>query len=115
MLNNPRWNKVAEPAVFSLESVIAWLEQRPPKKRYNYGNIDGKCLFGQYIAAHGLTWGKGTNNYAKCLADIEVPDNYGAVCARSYISLKRPWTFGAALKRAREVAEKGFRRVPKLS
>jgi len=94
MLYDPEWEVKADP-LLTLESLIAWLEKQPAATRYNYGNCDGRCLYGQYMAAHGVRWmdsGAAESNTAR-----------GDFCSwvYSHVACQRPWTFGAALKRAR--------------
>lgn len=36
---------------FSLESLIAWLEQQPAEERYDF-SVHDKCVWGLYVAAH---------------------------------------------------------------
>lgn len=95
MLYDPKWEVKADP--LSMEGLIAWLEKQPAAKRYNYNNCQGKCLYGQYMAAHGVVWeesGATENRTAR-----------GEFCSLVYgtVASCRPWTFGAALKRARAV------------
>jgi hypothetical protein len=89
MLCDPQWNAAADP--FSLDSLIVWLEKRPASGQYNFHDRRGRCMLCQY------------------LADV-MPQVYWAT---AYIKLTRlnratetlarqtPWTFGAALERAR--------------
>ncbi len=104
MLYNPQWT---QPDVFSLESLIAWLEQQPPKKRYSYMNVEGRCLIGQYLTAHGLAWGHGY--YSDVMPNENFEHNGLMYSCRGYIAAGfrgDAQTFGAALKRARAVLEK---------
>jgi len=94
MLYDPKWTETkADP--LTLESLIAWLEKQPAAKRYGYNNCNGRCLYGQYMASHGVPWdvcGASESRTAR-----------GEFCSLVYdlVASQRPWTFGAALKRAR--------------
>jgi hypothetical protein len=96
MLYDKRWEKPevkADP--FSLESLIAWLERQPADGRYDWANCNGRCLVGLYVAAHGIPW--------KTLFDVK-EDGYDILVGPDRnIAIDEPWTFGAALERARKV------------
>jgi hypothetical protein len=89
MLCDPRWNAETDPC--SLDSLITWLENKPSGTQYNFYDRKGRCLLSQYLAD-------------------AMPKTYWAT---AYIRLTRlapitetlarqtPWTFGAALERAR--------------
>lgn len=86
--------------VFSLESLIAWLEKMPPKAEYDWSRAES-CVLGQWCAANGLEgrqlfdkslelgcWSRGNGQFAEvALGDL------------------RNCTFGAALTRARKAAQ----------
>ena len=76
--------------VFSLESLIAWLEKQPADGEYCYHDLNGHCLICQYLTSHGVDF----HEYGLFM-DSE---------ARTEIAAERPWTFGAALTRARAIA-----------
>jgi len=92
MLFDPRW-KIEKADPYALSTLIAWLEKQPAGARYNYSDCTGRCLLGLYLLAHLVSWSDGS---------------YGALCDRTdwgyNIAAKGPWTFGAALERARAVA-----------
>jgi hypothetical protein len=89
MLCDPQWEVKADP--FSLDGLITWLENKPSGTQYNFHDRRGRCLLCQYLAD-------------------AMPQAYWAT---AYIKLTRlnratetlarqtPWTFGAALERAR--------------
>ena len=88
MLYDPKWqNTTTKPDVFSLESLIAWLETKPAEREYEWANCDGHCLLSQYLAAHGQ---HPVRDYKKLDVDM-----------RAAIACELPYTFGAALDRAR--------------
>lgn len=79
--------KVADP--FSLEALVGWLEKQPGDDAYDYNSF-GNCLMDQYLISAGLCW---MNDYRHFL---DVP-------TRVVIAQRMPWTFGAALERARSL------------
>ena len=96
MLYSPTWTKETKADVFTLASLIAWLETMPPKREYNYYCKEGQCLLDQYLAAHGLA----VRNYiSACHLDFPAGDLVGMRIANGV-----PMTFGAALARARTFA-----------
>jgi hypothetical protein len=98
MLWNKDWEKThikADP--FSLESLIAWVEKQPADTSYNWDSCED-CLVGQYVrAVTGSDSPSGEVIYRELFPDL---DTYFAVCAEA------PWTFGAALDRARRIAKR---------
>jgi hypothetical protein len=88
MLYDPKWEAPTKINLFTLPSLIAWLEKQPPRARYDFWDCEGKCLLDRYVAGIGLR--RTYSNYTKASA-------FG-----SEIACTKPWTFGAALKRARE-------------
>lgn len=98
MLYNLKWGSP------SLASFIAWLETKPSSEHYDFGDCKGGCLLGQYMAFIGIPWGKASpltwvdTPYFKTAEQVFGPlDNFPVLHSR-------PWTFGAALARAREFA-----------
>lgn len=92
MLYDPKWGKPeTKPAdVFSLEGLIAWLENQQTGKEYIWNGSN--CLICQYLEAAG------ENKFT----------GYGKFPIEHRISVANPIsgpsTFGAALERARAVA-----------
>lgn len=101
MLYDKRWDKTeTKPDVFSLESLIAWLETMPAKKEYDYWDCKGACLYGQYTAGHDVPW-KDSGHYD------QRGTARGDFSETVYeIAIESPRTFGAALSRAR-IAQHG--------
>ena len=110
MLYSPTWTKETKADVFTLASLIAWLETMPPNGEYDFYCKTGNCLLDQYLASHGLPgFGSGCHvgfrNYHRLailnsddvVSDIAI--NVGYDIANSV-----PMTFGAALARARRFA-----------
>lgn len=97
MLYDPKWEVQTKPDVFSLESLITWLEKQPAKATYCYLD-NGGCMLHQYFAAAGVD--------APWVGGINYKDSANKSHTLSYefvkISFKDPHTFGAALDRARK-------------
>jgi hypothetical protein len=96
------FKQIAKPDILSLEGLVAWLEKMPAKRAYDYRNCEGRCLYGQYMASHGVEWKR---SGASCPG--LAPKEYDRFCALVYreVADEGPWTFGAALTRARKVLE----------
>jgi len=96
MLYDPKWEVQTKPDVFSLESLIAWLETMPADKKYDWAFAES-CLLGQWCAANGLA---GDELFEK---SIEL-GNFAAAPAIANAALGKlnECTFGAALERARK-------------
>jgi hypothetical protein len=96
MLYDKRWEKPEiKPDVFSLQGLIYWLEMQPANIAYDWDDIHG-CLACKYLqAVKGWEVPAGETNLGSVFEDL---DQYHDVCA------VRPWTFGAALERARAIA-----------
>lgn len=94
MLYNPKWLPETKPDVFSLESLIAWLEMQPADTKYDWYNIND-CLMCRYLQAHGYL-----DPASRPGLHFDTIKNWGE---RGYydIGLTFPWTFGAALARAK--------------
>lgn len=83
MLYNPNWTAPAP----TLAGMVAWLETKDPSETYDWGNCLGQCLIGQYAASIGWTIQAMSYKQYHSLDDG--------------IALRGPWTFGAALARAK--------------
>jgi hypothetical protein len=93
----PKVQPVAKPDVFSLESLIAWLEKQPADGVYCYLD-NGGCLLHKYFTAMGvakLDWVGGYNLHLNAGTAIPLTEAF------EDISANLPHTFGAALIRAR--------------
>jgi hypothetical protein len=86
-----------KPDVFSLEGLIVWLEKQPEQMEYDWGR-PGWCLIAKYLRAAGLD-----------VVSVNVPGTCALVNERNPemteqmadVAVGRPWTYGAALTRAR--------------
>lgn len=83
MLYNPNWT----PAEPTLAGMVAWLETKDPSETYNWADCQGQCLVDQYAATVGWS-----------ISNMSV-SQYDAL--DNGIAYARPWTFGAALARAK--------------
>lgn len=103
MLFNPNWKPEVKADPFKLESLIAWLEKQPAKRRYCYHDA-GRCLLAQWFKSCGqrevylgnetVAFGDGVT-----LRTHRLPQTF------QRIATGHPWTFGAALDRARQFAK----------
>lgn len=99
MLYDKRWEKKVagdegvSPEIFSLDGLIAWLEAQNPATNYVWSSSKGECLISLYlfgVGKHGL------------IDFVEFNKNTDADYLIAY---DEPHTFGAALSRARKIAE----------
>lgn len=84
MLYDPKWE------LHSMSTLIGWLETKPVDEGYYFFSCR-RCLLLQYLAAikgpgHDIDY-------------VDLPETFKDV------AFETPWTFGAALKRARAAAE----------
>lgn len=84
MLFDPKWTKT-----YTLEDLISWLETKDPNEKYTYYKAE-ICLVGQWT---GQIYGNSD----------DIDPNTFLGCEE--IAFGYPWTFGAALERARELRQ----------
>lgn len=72
----------------SLAGLISWLAEQPANDNYNYCDMQGHCLFAQYHTHLGKDW-------------VMEYENFLTFPQRHNIAALTPWTFGAALARAK--------------
>jgi hypothetical protein len=85
---------------FELKSLISWLEKQPPEREYDYYDINGECPASCYTKSLGI--GDGTSLSDNSLGRnlwLHLHAYYGA-----WVLSPTPWTYGAALSRARTLA-----------
>jgi hypothetical protein len=99
MLYDPKWEVEANADPLSMASLVGWLETKKPGGRYDYDDYSGRCLYGQYMASHGIKWEE-SGATGRHGSTQERSDFCNLVYAE--VANQRPWTFGAALERARE-------------
>lgn len=80
---------------YSLDSLIAWLEEQPAGKQYNYRNSNGGCLLDLYLLDAVGQAGPVNNHIKVC----------GSIRRYVHIAAKHPMTIGGALERARDLAK----------
>lgn len=89
-MSDRMWKGAAYKNPLTMEGLIAWLEQQPADGTYDYMDCSGGCLVGLYLGLDEDTF----NGFSNSNHPFE---------GRVYdIACIRPWTFGAALERARE-------------
>lgn len=97
MLYDPKWEPEVKVDPLKLESLIAWLEKQPAHGEYSYWDCCGKCLLDIYLAD------------VTCKPSTPAPETHHRTCGghQNYtrIAMMRPWTFGAALDRARALSK----------
>jgi len=93
MLYNPKWQDVVYKGV-SRREFIAWLETMPPNKQYEY-LFAGICAVAQFLQSKGVSREESIVDFE---SDLK-PGDPGYWLDR--IVSCRPYTYGAALKRAR--------------
>lgn len=102
MLYDPKWQKP------SLASFIGWLETKSPKATYDFHNCQGECLIGQYMTSLGIDWGETPTDIFQGnwenTAYLKIGRQLFGTGALGEVVGDRPWTYGGALKRAREFA-----------
>jgi hypothetical protein len=91
MLYDPKWEDLEYQGV-SRRELIAWLETMPPDKRYDFSN-SLICATAQFLKSKGVPW----------LDRIVRFGGPGDSRGRWLFEIvgRRPWTYGAALERAR--------------
>jgi hypothetical protein len=93
LLYNPKWKtKTTTPP--SYNGFIAWLAAQPPGKKYNFYDVNN-CVVARYLQEMG------EKRYALDGAEIRT-----FLQGNLHVVTTTPWTYGAALRRARPV--RGF-------
>jgi hypothetical protein len=95
MLYDPKWEVTVKSP--SLEDFISWASRFDPDQTYSYDCYQGGCLYWLYIAKFGAT--------PRTERTIG-PDRFRDFRLAFFrnVAGKRPWTFGAAVERARDKA-----------
>ena len=91
MLYDPKWETQT-----GLAGFIAWLERQDPTTKYDFRDPQ-TCALGRYATATGRAPQNATPSAADAL-QIPYSENFHRVV------MNKPWTLGAALKRARKFA-----------
>lgn len=78
----------------TLEAIVSWLEQQEPSASYDWDNCAGDCLLGRFVQASSQSdWAKAYKQLVLQIPNVQK------------IAIDPPWTFGAALERARRLQE----------
>lgn len=87
--------------IYALPTFIAWLEKHLREQTYDWKNCKGECLISLYMVDHGIPWNSSEDghSYSKFVCRTEGDWQIIASC--------QPWTFGAALSRARVLLANG--------
>jgi hypothetical protein len=94
--------KKADP--FSLDSLIAWLEKQPGDDKYCFFSY-GQCLFALYtVASGGALPADSDNDYVIGTSSFSIWSANWPEWA-SDVAANGPFTFGAALSRARALRD----------
>lgn len=105
MLYDPKWEKTETKAdPLTLGAFIAWLGTQNPTRKYEFMDCQGRCLVGlYYLSVYGADCFD--TGMRPLLGDVFGPRGTDRR-ERLYteIACARPWTFGAALERARALA-----------
>lgn len=86
-----------KPDIYSLDTLIAWLELQPGDGAYCYSD-NGQCLLAQYFSYYGFSdIGMGSQffNHGPRREEVFLPDWFNAIAVRKL------WVIGAALARAK--------------
>jgi len=96
MLYDPKWEKLVETEP-TFSGFIAWLERQNPAETYDWGSLCS-CAVANYMASMGFPINK-RPSLGSIFGEHGMParNRYGDICCQ------RPWTYGAALQRARKV------------
>jgi len=105
MLYDKRWDKDVKADPFSLESLIAWLEKQPADKTYCYMD-NGYCLLSQYFTYSGF---QNVDVGGWDFTHGPKQERVSFSNAFENVAVEQPWTFGAALDRAREALSSNHR------
>lgn len=94
--------KETKPDVFSLEGLIAWLETQDAEVAYCYHD-SGRCLHGRYLTAIGISFSGVGGDYWRSHDGAKHPLPGGDGTNYLHVASRLPYTFGAALERARDL------------
>jgi hypothetical protein len=98
MLYDPKWRQRTKADPFSLRTLVAWLETRDPRERYDYSDPND-CLLCRYFKDHG--WEQPVVDPFGVSERYKEVQPYPAAFLKIAGHFDDCWTMGAALKRAR--------------
>lgn len=93
MLYDPKWNKE-----FSIVGLISWLETKDPDAHYNWQTVWCDCLIGEWRLAMGEV-GESWERISRIGRQMGTSPEHSKI---AMIAANGPWTYGAALERARK-------------
>jgi hypothetical protein len=97
MLYDKRWDKKSDlKYLLNIKTLVSWLKAKPKDEEYVFSDCQGRCLFSQYIIAHGVEWHNLKNPEGFAIW-MELHELYG------HIAIAHPQTFGGALSRAQSL------------
>lgn len=105
MLHNPQWDhpgvtKTADPTIFSLDALTAWLRQQDPNGKYDFVNC-WTCLLARYFRDCGfIAIEVGAFEVRLDGTVYALPEQFNKI---SVGNSARDWTFGSALARAEQM------------
>lgn len=97
MLYNTNWDAKTKKDLFTIESLIEWLETKDPNQQYDYCKSN-ECLGFQYLVYAGVPVEKADVGFGGRLDEF-IPGLHDISIAR-YDDSEDRWSYGAALKRA---------------
>jgi hypothetical protein len=86
--------------LFDNRSLIDWLASQPPGKPYDYAN-GSYCLITQYLRSRGFPKAVVDSHSAYLGGSLDLLGTHTLPPSWNDIAQQQPWTFGAALERAR--------------
>jgi hypothetical protein len=101
-----------KPKALSLRGLLAWLQKKDPEQDYDYKS-GASCLLAQYLTSRlaERVW-VGTVTYQTFVG----PSAFSFTHTRTHllpqelnaVAMARPWTFGAAAERCRDLLRQGY-------
>jgi hypothetical protein len=77
------------------DRLVAWLETKEPEGKYDWETSWTNCMYGEFC--------RETHAEKSCGGGMPVELSYPGYSERIAVASTKPWTYGAALKRAREL------------
>lgn len=101
MLYDPKWQKQVETKLdpLSLDAFIAWLEKQPGETEYDWYNYH-YCIVGRFVTSV-----RKTLPFEERVCRLGGPNYWSVGPWRNDVGLPRPWTYAAALDRARKLRD----------
>lgn len=89
----------------TVTSLVSWLEKQPGDSTYNYANSIN-CMLCQYFRAMDVTFDSVCgSSFSFGEQKTDLPEHFDEIArGGEYVREQGGWTFGEALKRAKEFA-----------